>query len=99
MLASGPELIRQATSHQVSDMGKNLKTPRQVYAIIRIDHYHASNTPLDHLFVVKEIVSNIEIAQREVKRLNHLNPDGKVTYCWQMTRLYSEGESAGGSLK
>ena len=45
--------------------------------------------------MVKEIVSNLELAQAEVQRLNELNTDRQVTYFWQMTRLYPDGLSAG----
>lgn len=63
----------------------------QVYAIVRFDN---TQTP-EISFSVKEIVSSIEIAQREVERLNAPNGHLGCRYWWQATRLYPDGLAAG----
>ena len=60
-------------------MSRTAKSKRQVYAVIRIDHFYTSDTPLEHLITIKEIVSNLELAKAEVNRLNELNAD-KIGY-------------------
>jgi len=35
------------------------------------------------------------MAEAEVNRLNELNADKNSTYFWQVTRLFSGGQSAG----
>ncbi len=70
------------------------KPRRQVYAVVRIDRFHSEETPLEHRIAVKEIVSSLELAKAEVHRLNGMVADGRVTYFWQMTRLYPDGQSA-----
>lgn len=57
-----------------------------VYAIVRLD----DGVPLVDAFTVKEVVSNQEQADKEVRRLNHLNSSRGARYFWQATRLLPE---------
>jgi hypothetical protein len=72
------------------------KGQRGVYAVLRYDGFHADTTPPEQLVTVKEIVETQELAEREVERLNALHDRSEIKYWWQFTRLYPEGESAGG---
>ncbi len=72
--------------------------PKQVYAVIRLDHYPEEDVALSHRVTVKEIVSDLRIAKSEVKRLNKLRDDKEHEYFWQTTRMYPDGKSAGPDL-
>ena len=72
--------------------------PKQVYAVIRLDHFLQEDIPLPDRVIVKEIVSDLRIAESEVKRLNKLRDDKGHEYFWQATRLYPDGKSAGPDL-
>lgn len=74
-----------------------------VYAVVRLDNYLGPETPLQGRVTVKEILSTLEEAEREVARLNVLASNRDVTYFWQYTRYFpagrnvQEGEAAGSS--
>ena len=63
-----------------------------VYAIVRYDRFQE---PSEQSFTVKEVVTTQAMAEAEVNRLNELNADKNATYFWQLTRLFSKGQSAG----
>ncbi len=86
-----------ATHHTGCNPGRHdydENRPSRLYAVVRIDRFHSEETPLEHRIAVKEIVSSLELAKAEVHRLNGMVADGRVTYFWQMTRLYPDGQSA-----
>jgi hypothetical protein len=59
----------------------------QVFAVLRVDEYYTSDTPIEQKVIVKEIVSTQEIAEREVERLTRINADKRCRYFWQVTRF------------
>ena len=44
---------------------------------------------------LKEIVTSVELAKNEVKRLNEINSDKGCRYFWQASRLFPDGKSFG----
>jgi len=57
------------------------------YAILRIDGFHAPDTPIEMMVTVKGIVGEYEKALSEVARLNALRPgDDTIRYFWQYAR-------------
>ena len=76
-------------------MSRRTKEREQVYAVLRADLFHGAGTEIEHLVTVKEIVHDFETTNEEVARLNGLQPDDKVRYWWQTTRLYPAGTFAG----
>lgn len=64
-----------------------MKQKTQVYAIIRIDNFGSG---IKEKVTVKSIVFDIEVAEKEVVRLNKINKDKDCEYYWQTTRLINE---------
>lgn len=67
-----------------------IKEKIPAYAIVRYDE---SESPKDS-FTVKEIVSSLELAEKEVDRLNKLNSHLKCKYWWLPTRIYPNGSAS-----
>jgi hypothetical protein len=44
---------------------------------------------------LKEIVTSVELAENEVRRLNEINSDKSCKYFWQSSRLFPENKSFG----
>ena len=73
------------------------------FAIVRVDPYRLSDTDSagpgipcgDYSITIKEVVLDLEVARREVERLNALNADKGCRYFWQDTHLFLEGGSHG----
>ena len=70
-----------------------------VYAVIRLTtrlgdlqaQEGSSNAPeVSTSVTIKKVVASIEVARREVERLNELNADKGCRYYWQHTRLYPD---------
>ena len=70
-----------------------------VYAIIRLDvrlhdlsafEGHSNMPETATTVTIKKIVASIDVAEREVERLNELNGDEGCRYYWQHTRLYPD---------
>jgi hypothetical protein len=79
-------------------MSRRHKEREEVFAVLRWDGFHGSETSPDVLVTVKEVVRSQELAEAEVSRLNSLNEEKGVRYWWQMTRLFPEVRSAGGDV-
>jgi hypothetical protein len=67
----------------------------EAFVILRADLFHEPDTPLEQLITAKEVVRSLELAEREVARLNALHPDGQVRYWLTRSRLFPPGHSAG----
>lgn len=75
------------------------------YAIVRVDLYlllaeECVFQPEEvdrwgHVIRIKEVVTTLEEAEREVQRLNKLNADKECHYFWQYTHLFRDGASHG----
>lgn len=79
----------------------------EAYAIVRRDHFpgheldpDSSSPPQpcggEYSYTVKEVVTNLRVAEREVERLNTL-ARGKpnIRYFWEHTHLFLDGGSFG----
>jgi hypothetical protein len=66
-----------------------------VYVILRADLFHGPETPLELLVTAKEVVRSLELAEREVARLNALHADRQVRYWFSHSRLFPPGHAAG----
>ena len=66
----------------------------QVYAILRHDGYLDEFGGPEKTIKVKEVVYDLETAEREVERLNRLRAESDVVYWWQTTHLYPPGTAA-----
>ena len=87
------------------------KEYKTVYVIVRIDYFGSdpiekNNTnPFQnngpnisfngYSVTLKEIVTSIELAENEVKRLNENNSDKHCKYFWQSSRLFPDNNSFG----
>ena len=71
------------------------KSRDEVWAVVRVDHFHDDSTPLEDRMTVKEVVWDRDSATAEVRRLNEINRDKKCVYFASMTRLFPAGTSAG----
>jgi hypothetical protein len=67
----------------------------EVFVILRADLFHRADTPLETVITAKEVVRSLELAEREVTRLNALHPDGEIRYWATPSRLFPLGRSAG----
>jgi hypothetical protein len=74
------------------------KERAEVFAIVRWDGFHGSETAPQAGVTVKEVVRSQALAEAEVARLNALNEAKGVHYWWQATRLFPEGRSAGSDV-
>jgi hypothetical protein len=75
-------------------MAKDPKRREQAFAVLRVDDFLNAEC-LEHRVSVKEVVRSLQIAEREVTRLNELNRNKGCRYFWQSTRLFPPGESFG----
>ncbi len=62
----------------------------RVYAIVRVDLFHGTDTSPENKITVKKIVRTPEHAAQEVDRLNNLKSANKSIYFWQVTRMERE---------
>lgn len=76
-------------------MSRTHRERDEVYAVLRFDSFHGSDTPPEVTITVKQVVRSRELAEAEVARLNALNGGEGVRYWWQATRLFPDGTSAG----
>lgn len=81
-----------------------------VFVVIRVDPFLGREPSEDEVsesgpaisaryydVTVKEVVTTIEEAQREVERLNNLRADKNCRYFWQSTHYFLDGSSHGSS--
>ena len=66
-------------------MAKKPRYQQQLFAVIRFDEGVA--TP-EHAFSVKEVTTDLALAEAEAERLNRLNEEKKSHYFVQSTRLF-----------
>jgi hypothetical protein len=66
----------------------------EAFVILRADLFHRADVPLETRITAKEVVRSLEVAQREVTRLNALHPDGQVRYWAARSRLLPSGSSS-----
>jgi hypothetical protein len=64
-----------------------------LYAILRSEEFGLLCTSSNCL-TVKEVVRSLDVAEREVARLNSLNSEKGARYWWQYIRLFPSGRSA-----
>jgi hypothetical protein len=60
---------------------------RHVFAVIRLDEFHAASTEVEHRFAVTKVMLTEEAAEEEIARLNALNEDKGCRYVVHVTRL------------
>lgn len=65
-----------------------------VFAILRVDGFHKTETPLSDKITVMKVVFTEVRARQEVDRLNS-QADGDVEYLWQVTRLEPRDKGVG----
>ena len=79
---------------------------KEAYAVVRRDRQEgrhldpdSTNPPSicggEYDYAIKEIVLDVEVAIREVERLNGANSSPNTRYFWQGTRLLLDGGSFG----
>ena len=75
------------------------KEKEHVWVVMRFDRFvlkeKVTDRDVESAVSVKEIVTTEEIAQEEVKRLNHINADKDVYYWYCLGRLFPEGSCSG----
>ena len=69
-----------------------MKNQKHLFAIIRFDKYKLEDKEISDIdaiinaVTVKQVVTDLEEAEKEVKRLNELNGHKDCLYYWQTTR-------------
>jgi hypothetical protein len=66
----------------------------QVFVILRADLFHSADASIETTITAKEIVRSLDLAEREVARLNALHADRRVRYWVSPSRLFPPGRSA-----
>jgi hypothetical protein len=74
------------------DHGGVQREHRAAFAVVRVDEYLPPKTAITDRISVKEIVSTLDEAEREVARLNELNADKGCLYFWQHTSVLEPAE-------
>ena len=79
---------------EVIIMGKNQTS---AFAIVRVEGSLFSDemVPVGNRITVKRILWNLDVAEKEVRRLNELNGDKGCVYFWQATRVDVVGPEEG----
>jgi putative addiction module component (TIGR02574 family) len=80
------EVYAWLSSRLPSNEWKPNRRFKHVDAIVRCDDYSV-DVPLSERITVKEIVTDPDFAESEVKRLNELNHDKRCFYFSQLTRF------------
>lgn len=71
-----------------------LARKEEVYAVVRLDHFHGDNIALRDRVTLREIVPTLEEAESEVARLQALNSSETSEYFVAPANWFPDGRGA-----